>query len=416
MIAVFLYNLSITFYAIAVHVAAFLKPKAKAFIVGRKNQQSKIADFAAQNTKTTYWFHCASLGEFEQARPVLEALKSFSPEIAIVLSFFSPSGYEVRKNYPLADLIIYLPLDRKKAMQTLLATLKPEVLIIVKYEFWYHFIHEAKKMDCQVLSISAIFRPSQQFFKATGGLQRKILRQFDHLFVQNKESLALLQGIGIQRASIAGDTRFDRVLTIKDQRKKLPFMELFCGSQPLLVAGSTWPQDHDLLLPMINGDNNGLKYVIAPHEIHAEEIQALKKRINKKVILHSESDNADLANADVLIIDNIGMLSSLYAYGKYAYVGGAFGKGLHNTLEPAAFNIPVFFGDKQYKKFQEAVAMKEQRLAFPVAATMDLRAQLNRLENTPKAYASIAKQSKQFMNTKAGATNMIMNYLKNNSL
>ncbi len=362
---VFLYNISIFIYSQLVRFFSLFNEKAKLFVNGRKNWEQKLKGKVDKNSRYL-WFHCASLGEFEQGRPVIEELKKQFPEYKIALTFFSPSGYEIRKNYELADVVSYLPLDTKRNAKKFLEIIQPEKAFFVKYEFWHHYISECKNRQIPLFAFSAIFRENQQFFKATpwGKWYRKMLFRFDHIFVQNEKSSELLKSIGITSFTVSGDTRFDRVATIAKSSKELPIVEKFKGNSPLVVAGSTWKPDEELLAKFIN-QSSGIKFIIAPHEVSAANINRLQQMLIKPTLLFSRLQNAEIDKVDVLIIDSIGILSSVYRYGNIAYIGGGFGVGIHNILEAATFGLPVIFGPN-YKKFKEAVDLVSQGGAFPI--------------------------------------------------
>jgi 3-deoxy-D-manno-octulosonic-acid transferase len=349
-----LYQAAIQGYKIVLRIAALKNDKAKKMLEGRKNWQQNFEGWSPDKHKVA-WFHCASLGEFEQGRPVLEAFKTQYPDWKILLTFFSSSGFEIRKNYSEVDMVTYLPFDSAKNSREFLRLANPAIIFFVKYEFWFFYIEEAAKRNIPLFSISAIFRENQAFFKSWGSLHRQMLSRFKHIFVQNEASAKLLAGIGIKQHSIAGDTRFDRVWTIKNSIKSIRTIELFKGTQRLIVAGSVWPQDRELLKPLIESDKVNYKWLIVPHDIDEMDIKEWQKILPKNTSLYSSSKlNPE---SKVLLIDRIGLLSSLYAYADVAYIGGAFGKGLHNTLEAAVFGIPIFFGNKNYSKFHEALAL-----------------------------------------------------------
>lgn len=353
------------------------------------------------------WFHCASLGEFEQGRPLLEAMGREYPHHTLVLTFFSPSGYEVRKNYGGAHYIFYLPADSATNAHRFLELVRPALAVFVKYEFWYHYLHALRQRNIPAISISAIFRPDQLFFKWYGGFYRDILQNFTYIFTQNQASTDLLRGIGLEQVSIAGDTRFDRVRQTVAQVKEIPVAARFKGNDPVFIAGSSWPQDLEVLLPFIRQHHRDLRFIIAPHEIHEEEIQSLSRKLQGIAVRFSEAKEDSVADFGVLIIDNIGMLSSLYAYGTYAFIGGAFGKGLHNTLEAAGFAMPLFFGPR-YHKFQEAMDLVALGCAFPVQGTTELEAKFREISTHPYQLKQIAKASQAYIDQQAGATGKIM--------
>ncbi|MBG6237040.1 3-deoxy-D-manno-octulosonic-acid transferase [Pedobacter sp. CAN_A7] len=349
-----LYNIGIFFYSLLVRVFSPFNAKAKLFIQGRQDLFSLVEEKINANEKHI-WFHFASLGEFEQGRPVLEKLKQAYPAKKMVVTFFSPSGYEIRKNYPVEG-VFYLPLDTAANARRFIDLINPEIAIFTKYEFWYHYFHALKKKNIPLFLISGIFRPSQPFFKWYGSFNRSMLRCVTHFFVQNEESKRLLLDINVNQVSLSGDTRFDRVAENTSAIQSLPLVASFVGTSPVVVAGSTWPQD-EALLATLALEHPNWKMILAPHEIGNSHINQISS-LFPKAIKFSGMQNNPQQEAQVLIIDNIGMLSALYQYGDIAYIGGGFGAGIHNTLEAAAFGIPVIFGPR-YEKFQEAKDLVE---------------------------------------------------------
>jgi 3-deoxy-D-manno-octulosonic-acid transferase len=407
---IIIYNLSISLIGIASRIASFFDPKAKAFVTGRKHIFENLARDFADNSAPVVWIHCASLGEFEQGRPVMEKIKSEFPGHRILLTFFSPSGYEVRKNYSHADTVSYLPLDTHANAVKFISITKPVVAIFVKYEFWHHYAAELKKRAIPLISISSIFRNNQLFFGRMGSFYRNILKNFSHFFVQNNQSVALLGAIGIQEVTMAGDTRFDRVYQLVRNASEIPVARAFKGDQRVFVVGSCWPEDLEVLLPFIN--ENRLKFIVAPHEISESSIAALEKSLQVRSIRFSRAANIPgLEEFTVLIIDNIGMLSRLYRYGEFAYVGGAFGKGLHNILEAACYGIPVLFGNRNYQKFQEAVDLINRGGAFEIRDYQDLKTKYEML-NIPATFLLACDVTRQYVEENLGATEKIMAYLR----
>ena len=401
-----LYNIAIQLYALLIRIFSTFNTKASLFAKGRRNIFTRIEEKIDKQHRHI-WFHFASLGEFEQGRPVLEKIKEQYPKKKIIITFFSPSGYEIRKNYALAEGIFYLPLDTASNAAKLIAAFNPELAIFTKYEYWYHYFRELNKHGTPLLIISGIFRPNQIFFKPYGAFHRKILTYVSHFFVQNEESLVLLKTINIENTTLSGDTRFDRVAENAQTPKKLDLIEAFCGENPVFVAGSTWPDDEQLLSQLCKRYPDW-KFIIAPHEIdagHISEIEKLFPEAVKYSLLPASGNAADL-NLQVLIIDNIGMLSSLYAYGKIAYIGGGFGVGIHNTLEAAAFGIPVIFGPK-YDKFQEAKDLIVLGAAKSISTLPELSAAFQQFSENDVA-GSIAKK---YVRSKTGATDQIVNYV-----
>jgi len=404
-----LYDLSIWFYWLFVRLASPFHKKAKLMVEGRKNFWPELEAKLKGNTAPIAWFHCASLGEFEQGRPVIEAFAQKYPEYKIALSFFSPSGYEVRKNYTGAHYIFYLPKDSAKNARKLVALLRPKLAVFVKYEFWHYFTQELKNQNIPIISISAIFRENQLFFKGYGSFYRNILRNFSWFFTQNQQSENLLKSIGIAQTSVAGDTRFDRVLQTAADIKVIPVVAEFKAGKEIFVIGSSWPEDLNVLIPFIKNHLQEIKFIIAPHEIHEAEVNNLCNDFGGEAVRFSEVGNRALEDYSVLIIDNIGMLSSLYGYGSYAFIGGAFGKGLHNTLEAAVFGLPLFFGPK-FEKFQEAKDLVSLQTAFPVKNLAELETVFETARK-PEQKNAIAARQKTYIQEQAGATQKIMDWI-----
>ena len=399
-----LYNLGIRLYYLEILIASVFNLKARQWIRGRRAWIRKLASGIDPGSNYT-WFHCSSLGEFEQGRPVLESIRSKRPDSKILLTFFSPSGYEIRKNYTGADHVCYLPLDTRKNARYFLDTVPITQAYFVKYEFWYHYLKNLNKRNIPVYLISAIFRKNQAFFKAYGRWYRKMLSCFDRLFVQDEESGKLLASFQINHFTVSGDTRFDRVYEIAEKVREIPVISRFAGSGPVVIAGSIWPPDEDLLCRYINESDHKWKFILVPHEIDNAHIQRLKQRLENKTLIYSRLD--DISDASVLIIDTIGLLSSLYQYGRIAYIGGGFGKGIHNTLEAATFGIPVIFGPN-YKKFREAKELVEAGAGYPIDDYETLRSSLNRFAGDPEMLLSSGKAARDYIISKTGATSSIV--------
>lgn len=352
-----LYSLAISLYALGVRCAAIFNTKASQMRAGWKNWDKRFPK-ELLNGKRIVWFHASSLGEFEQARPVMETFRRRHPEYKVVLTFFSPSGYEVRKNYDGADIVCYLPPDTRRNARRLMQLMHPDIALFVKYDFWFNYLEALNRRKTPTYLFSAIFRPSQYFFKWYGTWFARQLQCYRHIFVQNDESRKLLSNICISRCSIAGDTRFDRVNDIAQQAKRFPPIEQFIGDSPVLMAGSSWEPDEENILRFVEKYNKPLKIILAPHQIGESHLQHIEKMFTPDhCVRFSQIDRPDadptLSQRQVLVIDNIGMLSSLYRYATVAYIGGGFGRGIHNTLEAAVFGCPVCFGPN-YHKFQEA--------------------------------------------------------------
>ncbi len=410
-----IYKTGIFLYSILIRIFSVFNEKAKLFVSGRRNWEEKLHQKIDKRAKYI-WFHCSSLGEFEQGRPVIEELKKQFPEYKIILTFFSPSGYEIRKNYPFADIVAYLPIDTKSNARSFLNIVNPEKAFFVKYEFWYFYITELKKRRIPLYIISAIFRENQQFFNNTpwGKWYRKMLSEIEHLFVQNEKSGELLKTIGIKNFTVSGDTRFDRVAAIAEGSKELPIVEKFRGNSCLIVAGSTWKPDEELLSEFIN-QGEGIKFVIAPHEVSAGNINRVHQLLKKPVISYSKATLSEIGSYQVLIIDSIGILSSVYRYGNIAYIGGGFGVGIHNILEAATFGLPVIFGPN-FKKFKEAVDLSSEGGAVPVSNYNELRNALNNLVNNKSALIKASEICRKFVAKNVGSTKHIVKKVFNNGV
>ncbi len=371
-----------------------------------------INKFKIQNPNTPFvWFHCASLGEFEQGRPLIESYRSAYPEHKIVLTFFSPSGFEIRKNYQGADFVLYLPLDTRRNAKRFVEVIQPQIAVFIKYEFWPNIIFQLKKAKCTLIGISVILRPNQIFFKWYGGFLKKSLFSFHHLFVQNKETQEILSKNGYKDSTVCGDTRFDRVYDTFLKIAPIQIFENFCFKKTTWVIGSAWAADMEILIPFIN-NNPDLKFIIAPHEINKDEIEIWCSKIKGKSEIFSKiNDEKDISFSQVLFVDTIGMLSSIYQYANYAYIGGSFGKGLHNTLEAAVFCSPIFFGNKSFSKFQEANDLIRLGIAFPVSDVEELQVIFSNFRNNNNLIDKCKESSNAFIQLNIGATAKILNYL-----
>lgn len=404
-----LYNLIIYLTAGLMRIAALFNPKAKLFVNGRKKLFQALSSQFKNNNAPVAWFHCASLGEFEQGRPVIEKLKAEFPEFRILLTFFSPSGFELRKNYEQADWVFYLPWDTLSNAKAFIRITQPKIAFFVKYEFWHNYAAQLHKLKIPLLSFSTIFRRDQVFFKSYGSFFRSTLNQFNFFFVQNQESQNLLHSIGIKNCDIAGDTRFDRVQQIIDAAKEIPIAKDFKGSQNAFVIGSCWSEDLEVLAPFINDQEGKLKFIIAPHEISESFLQEIETSIVSKSIRYSRA-TGDLNSYSVLIIDNIGLLSRLYRYGEFAYVGGGFGKGLHNILEAACYGVPIFFGDKNFQKFNEAQELIMRGGAFEISGYSDLKHKYEQMINRPENFLLACEVTRSYVSENLGATKKIISY------
>ena len=367
----FIYNIIVQIANFSLKIIALFSTKIKLFVDGRKPVFQILATKIKPNDKII-WFHTASLGEYEQGLPVIEKIKEKFPNHKIVITFFSPSGFEVRKNNTVADVTVYLPLDTQKNAQQFLKLVHPEMAFFIKYEYWPNYLNELRKLKTPTYLISGIFRENQMFFKWYGGFYRNALETFTYFFVQNESSKKLLLELGKTNAAVSGDTRFDRVTTILEKDNSLNFIEKFKNDTLTIVVGSSWPKDESLLVDYINQTSEKVKFIIAPHNIKPEQIQALKNSISKKVVLFSEKENQNLADFDVFIIDTIGILTKIYSYADIAYVGGGFGNpGVHNILEPATFGVPIVIGPN-FSHFAEATALVNIEGCIPIANKNEL--------------------------------------------
>lgn len=406
-----IYRLAIRAYGLLLSIAALFHNKARLWVLGRKAWQDRLKAAVQAEQGEWIWLHAASLGEFEQGRPLLEAIRKQYPKKRILLSFFSPSGYEMRKKYQGADYVCYLPLDTPKNARIWMDILEPKMVFFVKYEFWYDYLKAIREREVPNYLVSGIFRPKQAFFKPWGGLFREMLASFELFFLQNEASANLLKEIGFENSKIAGDTRIDRVLAIKKEAKSYPIIEGFIEKSSTLVIGSSWAADEQQYLPFIKEKliPNGWKIILAPHEVDEMHIQQLESRLEGlsyqkySEIKKSEMDSLD---AKLLIIDNIGMLSSLYAYAQMAYVGGGFGKGIHNILEAAVYQIPVLFGPK-HKKFAEAEELLKLEVAFEVRKTADFYSLFDELD-----WRKLAQEAKAYFEQNKNATSIILTAIK----
>jgi 3-deoxy-D-manno-octulosonic-acid transferase len=390
----------------------FISPKLKLFVEGRMQWKQKLSDQVSENDKII-WFHTASLGEYEQAVPLINRLKTSHPNHKIAVSFFSPSGYEVKKKDSKLDIITYLPIDTPKNAKAFLDILQPEIIFFIKYEIWPNFLNEISKRDIKTYLVSGVFREDQLYFKPLGRFMAEALGKFDHIFVQNEDSLQLLKQHHFDNSSLSGDTRYDRVISQLTMDNTLEFMEEFTDSDELVVVfGSSWPEDESLFLDVINKVSLKIKVVVAPHQIKPLQIQKLKKTLAKKVICYTELKQNNLADFDVLIVDTIGLLTKIYSYADIAYVGGGMGNsGLHNILEPAAFGIPIIIGDN-FKKFPEAASLRKSGGLFSVSTKSEFEKIFEKLITN----STFRKKSGQIcghsVNSKAGATKTILDFIK----
>lgn len=419
-----LYDFSLLVYQSLIRIAGLWMPKAKAWLDGRKGLLDSLEKQLAGTHTDSVWMHCASLGEFEQGRPVLEAIRQAYPNHKIVLTFFSPSGYEIRKNFQGADIVTYLPLDSRSNAERFISIIKPRLAIFVKYEHWYHYLSVLEEKGVATMLISAIFRKGQPFFAPYGGFWRKMMGTYDAIFVQDQESMRLLAGIGLGKyGHMAGDTRFDRVLAVAEVSGKIPALEQLTKGKKVVVAGSTWPADEQLLAAYAENNKDTI-FIIAPHEIHEAHLASLEDMFSMSIrfsnlreipesILH---DTTSLTAHQVVIIDNIGLLSTLYRYAGVAYIGGGFNKsGIHNILEAAVYGAPVVFGPTHHKS-REARDLLGSGGAFTIKDATGLATVLNKLFSDPKVLHAKGLANKEYVRHESGATGRILSFIQENRL
>ncbi len=398
----FLYNIGILFLGLGMRIASVFNPKAKEWIQGRKNIFENLPTVIGENV---VWFHCASLGEFDQGIPLMKKIINADESVFLLVTFFSPSGMKFyQKREKIADHIMYLPLDTPKNAKRFIKHFKPSQAFFVKYEFWYNFIHQAKSQGTRIYNVSGLFREEHRFFKWYGGIFRKLLRKFDWFFVQNEKSEKLLHSIGIKNVTVTGDSRFDRVIENKELAVENEIIKQFKNKEDLFVIGSSWPEDEAILIPWIQQFNG--KVLIAPHNVDENHIAAIHKQL-PEAIRYTESDGEDVASKKILILDTIGQLANAYSYGEIAYVGGGFSGSLHNILEPAVFGLPVIFGPK-HKRFPEGDAFIENGFGFSVKTTEELREVYQLIESD---YDEISRKEVEFVGKNAGASDKIMTML-----
>lgn len=407
----FLYHIGITVYGLLLRIVSLWHRKAAMWVRGRRGWQSRLHEAMRGVEAPVVWFHCASLGEFEQGRPLMEAFVSQHPTWRLVVSFFSPSGYNVRRNYPLAHYVCYLPLDTPRNARAFVRILSPSLAIFVKYELWYNTLRALRAQSVPTFLLSATFRPDQMFFKSYGGSYREWLGFFDALFVQDDESIALLERVGIRHALRTGDTRFDRVSSAVENAPSVPLLESFAASGPLLVAGSTWPVDEAMLAKLIKRMPAAWRLVVVPHEICPARIAAWAEMIGEPVVLYTHAPTEEmLAQVRVLVVDTVGLLLSIYRYASLAYVGGGFGVGIHNTLEPAAHGVPVLFGPN-HERFREARELRSNGGGVSVSSEKELISQACRLMEDTEARQRMSRASCEYVGRNMGATAIVMSRL-----
>lgn len=404
-----LYHIFIHIFRLILLLASLFNDKARKWVKGRKQIFEQLKNAISADDKII-WVHSASLGEFEQGKPIIEGLKQQHPGHKILLTFFSPSGYEVRKNYEFADSVFYLPIDTLSNAHIFVEIVKPQMAIFVKYEFWFNYISVLEKHHIPIIFISSIFRSNQYFFRFYAEWFRKQLVKVSHYFVQNSESKHLLNKIGVEQVTVCGDTRFDSVFKLAQNAKKFEIVEKFKGDNPLIIAGSTWPPDEDMLISLIEKFQNH-KFIIVPHEVREVSIKQTQNRIGDKSVLFSSAQPKTVNNFQVLIVDSIGKLAHLYQYANLAYIGGGFGSGLHNIQEPITFGIPVVFGPK-FQNFQEAVDLVRLKGAFTVKNKEELEKIFSSLLMNKEVYKNACQTNKAYLNKNIGASGIILKYLQ----
>jgi 3-deoxy-D-manno-octulosonic-acid transferase len=405
------YRLSLLLYALAVRIASWFKPKARLFIEGRKDLLIKIKARMGDEPRPRIWMHCASLGEFEQGRPVLESLRKQYSGYAIVLTFFSPSGYQVRKKYEGADYIFYLPVDSASNAKQFVRDINPSLALFVKYDLWYYYLYELKKRSVPTVLIDAIFRPQQGYFRWYGSVQRQMLKMITHIFVQNEASAALLERIGIRHTSVAGDTRFDRVITVARTAAPIERFEALSRRFKLLIAGSTWAEDEQLLASVLPALPPDWKLIIVPHEVDEERISSVEKLFAGRIRRWSALQENTVLNQQVMVVDTIGLLLKIYRYGSIAWIGGGLGKGgVHNVLEAAVYGLPCAHGPV-YEKYQEAVELVTTKASTVCSNQQELQDFILSMIEDKANYAQASAAAKDYVFSQSGATEIILHYL-----
>lgn len=399
------YNLGIVIYTILIRLVSPFYPKARQWSEGRRGMIERMSVDMA-DAENVVWIHVSSLGDFEQGRPLVDYVKANYPDYKILLTFFSPAGYEVRKNYPNADYVYYIPADTRREVCPFLDVVRPKVVVFVKYEFWLNMLIELRNRNIRTFIVSSIFRKNSIFFNPFGGIWRKALHSFETLFVQDEASKRLLAEIGVTNVVVAGDTRFDRVIAIAESAERVEVVEQFKGGSRLFVAGSTWGRDEEILLPLING-NPDIKFVVAPHEMDEGRIERLLREVKGGAVRYTELEQSNFADKQVLILDTIGLLSRVYGSADWAYVGGGFGAGIHNTLEAVVYGLPVAFGPK-YRKFKEACDLISLGVGKSVADSAELKMWFDTLRDDSDKLAKIADLAKEYTLKQHGVTERLV--------
>lgn len=404
----FIYNFCIITYRILVVIVGLFNKKAQKLSQGERGALRKLRE-SVDPEGGYIWIHAASLGEFEQGRPLIEAIRRQQPQERILLTFFSPSGYEVRKNYPEVDIVSYLPFDTRYNVAEFLKIVKPRQAIFVKYEFWNNYLRGLKKEGIPTYIISAIFRESQMFFKQGCSFFRNMLHCFTHIYVQDDVSKRLLQTINIENVTVAGDTRFDRVTSIMQQARPLPLIEQFAQGHFTWIAGSSWDKDEEIFIPYFN-NQPAQRLIVAPHEIHEEHLARIEARLTRPTLRLTQANEKNIQEAECLIIDSFGLLSSLYRYGQVAYIGGGFGAGIHNIIEAAVYGMPIIFGPR-YQKFREARDMVADNTATPIESYTDFETLMNGYTSQPQELKQTGLRAGAYVKSLIGATDIIYNDL-----
>ena len=405
-----IYTFFIYCYTFIVRMVSPFNAKAKLWVSGRRHLLERIAASLKNEKQPLIWIHASSLGEFEQGRPVIEKIKDLYPHYKIMLTFFSPSGYEIRKNYNKADYIFYLPADTLSNAKKFISLTKPKIAVFVKYEYWFNYLNQLNKKGIPVFYISSIFRNNHYFFKFYGCWALSQLKKVNYFFVQNEISKNILNNHGISNVIISGDTRFDRVMSIASQNVSLPVVSTFVQNSKVIILGSSWPKDDSLFIGLIKTNIKGVKFIIAPHEINTDYIKKLLQTLGSKACTYSMLNEENAQKMDIVVIDGIGYLSALYRYAHLAYIGGGFGKGIHNILEAACFGLPVIFGPN-YQKFSEAVELINKKGAFSISEEVPLIRKVNELLNDDFYFKATSEICISFVNSKSGATDKILNKL-----
>lgn len=401
------YNFFIWIYNLLISIASLFNPKAKQWVKGRRDIFKRIEKSINKNDKII-WFHAASLGEFEQGRPLIEKIKNKKPEYKIFLTFFSPSGYEIRKDYAFADYIFYLPIDSPKNAKRLVDLINPEIVIFIKYEFWFNYFSQIRKKNIPLYLISGVFRANQHFFKSWGKWQRKQIKNISYFFLQDENSANLLNNIGFKNTIVTGDTRFDRVSEILCEEANFPIIENFVSGNKIFCAGSSWPPDEDIILDYLNNTTFDLKLIIAPHDISKGHIDEIKNKFKSfEVAIYSETTiEDDLNKKQILIIDSIGMLNKIYRFADIVYVGGGFGVAIHNLLEAAVYGLPVMYGPK-HTNFREALEMAKGKGGFPINNKEEFSEKLNMLLEDENFYKKSSNAAAEYIKQNIGSTELI---------